>query len=140
MAKNPFKSKNIVDTMINVGIGGAANVAVDYAINSLALDIEPDYMNLGKFILGTVGSSMVSNRYVKAAMDGVAVVGASNYFSKLLTETTTAPSSEATSGVPAGTVGRTRMIPPMKKYAGRFAKKTSGVPTGTVNNVAAVNC
>ena len=140
MAKNPFKTKNIVDTMVNVGIGGAANVAIDYAMNSFELDIEPDYMNLGKFILGTVGSSMVSNKYAKAAFDGVATVGASNYFSKLLTDKTTVPSSEAPAGVPAGTVGRTKMIAPMKKFSGRFAKKTSGVPTGTVNNVAAVNC
>ena len=33
--KNPFKKQSIVDTLVNVGIGGAANVAVNYAFNRI---------------------------------------------------------------------------------------------------------
>ena len=32
--KNPFKKGNVVDTLINVGVGGAGNVAADYLINN----------------------------------------------------------------------------------------------------------
>lgn len=133
MAKNPFKKGNVVDTLINVGVGGAGNVAADYIIDSIQKDAKepwsPDTINLGKFIIGSVGSAMVSNKYAKALMDGFAVVGASNYISSLIAE------SQTTSGVPAGTIGRARYIAPRKSYARRFAGKTSGVPTETVSNI-----
>lgn len=133
MAKNPFKKGNVVDTLINVGVGGAGNVAADYIIDSIQKDAKepwsPDTINLGKFIIGSVGSAMVSNKYAKALMDGFAVVGASNYISSLIAE------SQTTSGVPAGTIGRARYIAPRRTYARRFAGKTSGVPTETVSNI-----
>lgn len=133
MAKNPFKKGNVVDTLINVGVGGAGNVAADYIIDSIQKDAKepwsPDTINLGKFIIGSVGSAMVSNKYAKALMDGFAVVGASNYISSLIAE------SQTTSGVPAGTIGRARYIAPRKSFARRFAGKTSGVPTETVSNI-----
>lgn len=133
MAKNPFKKGNVVDTLINVGVGGAGNVAADYIIDSIQKDAKepwsPDTINLGKFIIGSVGSAMVSNKYAKALMDGFAVVGASNYISSLMAE------SQTTSGVPAGTIGRARYIAPRRTYARRFAGKTSGVPEGTIANV-----
>lgn len=133
MAKNPFKKGNVVDTLINVGVGGAGNVAADYIIDSIQKDAKepwsPDTINLGKFIIGSVGSAMVSNKYAKALMDGFAVVGASNYISSLMAE------SQTTSGVPAGTIGRARYIAPRRTYARRFAGKTSGVPTDTVSNI-----
>lgn len=133
MAKNPFKKGNVVDTLINVGVGGAGNVAADYIIDSIQKDAKepwsPDTINLGKFIIGSVGSAMVSNKYAKALMDGFAVVGASNYISSLMAE------SQTTSGVPAGTIGRARYIAPRKNYARRFVGKTSGVPEGTIANV-----
>lgn len=133
MAKNPFKKGNVVDTLINVGVGGAGNVAADYIIDSIQKDAKepwsPDTINLGKFIIGSVGSAMVSNKYAKALMDGFAVVGASNYISSLMAE------SQTTSGVPAGTIGRARYIAPRRTYARRFAGKTSGVPTETVSNI-----
>lgn len=132
MAKNPFKKGNVVDTLINVGVGGAGNVAADYIIDSIQKDAKepwsPDTINLGKFIIGSVGSAMVSNKYAKALMDGFAVVGASNYISSLMADQTT-------SGVPAGTIGRARYIAPRRAYARRFAGKTSGVPTETVSNI-----
>lgn len=133
MAKNPFKKGNVVDTLINVGVGGAGNVAADYIIDSIQKDAKepwsPDTINLGKFIIGSVGSAMVSNKYAKALMDGFAVVGASNYISSLMAD------SQTTSGVPAGTIGRARYIAPRRTYARRFAGKTSGVPTDTVSNI-----
>lgn len=130
MAKNPFKKSNVVDTIINVGVGGAGNVAADYVINSVDMlkNLDAGTINLGKFIVGSVGSAMVSNKYAKALMDGFAVVGASNYISSLMADQTT-------SGVPAGTIGRARYIAPRKSYARRFAGKTSGVPTETVSNI-----
>ena len=130
MAKNPFKKGNVVDTLINVGVGGAGNVAADYLINNVDMlkSLDADTINLGKFVVGSVGSAMVSNKYVKALMDGFAVVGASNYISSLMADQTT-------SGVPAGTIGRARYIAPRRTYARRFAGKASGVPEGTIANV-----
>lgn len=130
MAKNPFKKSNVVDTLINVGVGGAGNVAADYLINNVDMlkSLDADTINLGKFVFGSVGSAMVSNKYAKALMDGFAVVGASNYISSLMADQTT-------SGVPAGTIGRARYIAPRRAYARRFAGKTSGVPEGTIANV-----
>lgn len=137
MAKNLFKTQNIVDTAINVGIGGAANVAVDYVINSLEMEtpIEPDTLNLGKFIIGVVGSSMVSNKMVKAAMDGVATVGISNYVSKLISESDSkAAAGGATAGVPYGTVGaRPRYVPARKALAHNMRRQNiSGSPVDMV--------
>ena len=130
MAKNPFKKGNVVDTLINVGVGGAGNVAADYLINNVDMlkSLDADTINIGKFVVGSVGSAMVSNKYVKALMDGFAVVGASNYISSLMAD-------QSTSGVPAGTIGRARYIAPRRAYARRFAGKTSGVPTETVSNI-----
>lgn len=130
MAKNPFKKGNVVDTLINVGVGGAGNVAADYLINNVEMlkSLDADTINIGKFVVGSVGSAMVSNKYVKALMDGFAVVGASNYISSLMAD-------QATSGVPAGTIGRARYIAPRRAYARHFAGKTSGVPTETVSNI-----
>ena len=137
MAKNPFKKGNVVDTLINVGVGGAGNVAADYIIDSIQKDAKepwsPDTINLGKFIIGSVGSAMVSNKYAKALMDGFAVVGASNYISSLMADS--AAPAQGTAGVPAGTIGRARYIAPRRTYARRFAGKASGVPEGTIANV-----
>ena len=126
--KNPFKKSNVVDTIINVGIGGAGNVLADKVIEMAGWQIDEDYKNLGKAIIGAVGSAMVSNRYAKAVMDGFATVGASNYISSLMAEQTT-------SGVPAGTVGRVRYIAPRAARAKAFSKKLSGVPAGTISEM-----
>lgn len=132
MAKNPFKTKNVVDTIINVGLGGAGNVLADNIIDMAGWDIEEDYKNLGKLFIGAIGSAMVSNRYAKAVMDGFATVGASNYISKLVTSDAT-PST--TAGVPYGTVGRVRYIAPRSARAKPFSKKLAGVPNGTISEM-----
>lgn len=137
MAKNPFKKGNVVDTLISVGVGGAGNVAADYIIKSVdsLATLEPSTINLGKFIIGSVGSAMVSNKYAKALMDGFAVVGASNFISSYMQETPVTSPSEATAGVPYGTIGRARYVAPRARYARSFATKTSGVPNGTIGNL-----
>lgn len=127
MAKNPFKKQNIIDAAINVGIGGVANVAVDYAVSSidmLATQSERT-INIGKFVLGAVGSTMVSDKMIKAAMDGIAVVGVSNLAKSLMADSTS--SEEGTTGVPAGTIGRVvRRMRPGLRRAGR--RMIAGVP------------
>jgi hypothetical protein len=110
--KNPFKKSSIIDTAINVGVGGAANVAMDYVfanVDALA-SLEPTTKNIVKIVAGAVGGSMVSNKYVRAAADGVATVGVSNLIaSYMATDDTTNPNPEntsTTSGLPKGTIGR----------------------------------
>ena len=111
MAKNPFKKSSIVDTLTNVGIGGAANVAIDYIFDSVeALASVADYKKYLKIAAGAIGGSMVSNKYLRAAADGVAVVGVSNLIQDLMTDggdtTTTTTTAEGSNGLPEGTIGR----------------------------------
>ena len=84
--KNPFKKSSIVDTVVNVGIGGAANVAVDYVFGSVdALATLGDTTkNAIKIAAGAIAGSMISNKYARAAADGIAVVGASNLIASYL--------------------------------------------------------
>lgn len=105
--KNPFKKSSIIDTAINVGVGGAANVAMDYVfsrVDALA-SLEPTTKNIVKIVAGAVGGSMVSNKYVRAAADGVATVGVSNLIASYIGEEET-PTTAVTSGLAKGTIGR----------------------------------
>lgn len=122
MAKNPFKKQSIVDTVVNVGIGGAANVAIDYVVSQVeAIQFLGDTtINAAKIALGAVAGSMVSNKMLRAACDGIATVGVSNLVKGLMDGTT---STETTSGLPHGTIGR--VIPGNRAY--RRARKVSGV-------------
>ena len=108
--KNPFKKSSIIDTVVNVGVGGAANVAIDYvvsAVDALA-SVDPKWINAGKIALGAFAGTMIKNKIARAAADGVAVVGASNLVSSLVAgETTTG--GDATSGLPFGTIGKVRL-------------------------------
>lgn len=105
MAKNLFKKQSIMDTVVNVGIGGAANVAVDYAVNQVESikSLGDTAINAGKIVLGAVVGSMVGNKYLRAACDGVATVGVANLVSGLIEETA------APAGLPFGTIGRPRL-------------------------------
>lgn len=116
--KNPFKKSSIIDTVTNVGLGGAANVAVDYAVAQFAPTVDPMYVRIGKIVAGAVAGSMVSNKYLRAAADGIAVVGASELISGYV-----AP----TSGLPAGTIGRIRTGNRAYRRAIRGCQPTSGV-------------
>lgn len=122
MAKNLFKTQNIIDTAVNVAIGGGANAAIDYAFANVDMlaEYQGDTKNLIKFGLGVIGSSMVSNKYLKAAMDGVATVGISNYINDMMQSA----GNEATAGLPAGMIGRRpRYVPARQALANRMKKQ-----------------
>ena len=104
MAKNPFKKKSLIDTLTNVGVGGAANVAIDYVWEQVdALAAYDQYKHIAKIVAGAVVGGMVSNKYARAAADGVATVGVSNLIQGLIDKT-----PETTEGLPEGTIGRLR--------------------------------
>ena len=126
MAKNPFKKQSIIDTVVNVGIGGAANVAIDYVVDQVDAikSLGDTTVNIMKIAAGAVVGSMVSDKFARAAADGVATVGVSNLIAGLMKD----ESTEVTSGLPYGTIGRVR--PGNRAY--RRAHKVSGVNAGAV--------
>lgn len=128
MAKNPFKKQSIVDTVVNVGIGGAANVAIDYVVSQVEAiqSLGDTTINAAKIALGAVAGSMVSNKMLRAACDGIATVGVSNLVKGLMDGDTT--SKEDIKGLPYGTIGR--VIPGNRAY--RRARKVSGPGAATV--------
>ena len=107
--KNPFKKSSIIDTVVNVGIGGGANVAIDYLVDQVDMlkSISSTYINAGKIVLGAFAGTMLKNKYARAAADGVATVGAANLVSSFITGSTATP--EAAAGLPSGTIGRIRL-------------------------------
>lgn len=128
MAKNPFKTSSIIDTVVNVGIGGAANVAIDYVVNQVEAiqSLGDTTINALKIAAGAIVGSMVTDKFARAAADGVATVGVSNLIAGLMSEEETpAPSS----GLPYGTISG-RVIPGNRAY--RRAKKVSGVNASSV--------
>ena len=128
MAKNPFKKQSIIDTVVNVGIGGAANVAIDYVVNQIDAiqSLGDTTINALKIAAGAVVGSMVSDKFARAAADGVATVGVSNLIAGLMKdETTPAPAN----GLPYGTISG-RMVPGNRAY--RRARKVSGLDAGAV--------
>lgn len=132
MAKNPFKKQSIIDTVVNVGIGGAANVAIDYVVSQVDAEksLGDTTINAAKVALGAVLGSMVSNKMLRAACDGVATVGVSNLVSGLLADATPASGMPyGTIGLPNDTVGR--IIPGNRAYR-RAHRKVSGVATGVM--------
>ena len=118
-----FKKKGITDTLVSVGVGGAANVAMDYAWGALAdtLGSLAEYKNYIKIAVGALGGSMTKGKIAHAAFDGIAVVGASELISGLVAGTDAASAQQATDGLPYGTIGRVR--PGMQGYA---KKKSNG--------------
>lgn len=129
-----FKKQNITDTLTNVGIGGAANVAVDYLVNSVdALkELDPMYVKLAKVAIGALGGTMTSNKYLRAAVDGIATVGVSELVSDAvngtLTTTNTGNGDGGAAGLPGGTIGR---LMPGNRTFRRSTRRVAGVaPTG----------
>ena len=111
-----FKKSSAVDTLVNVGIGGAANVAMDYVFGLLPAETfasvqNPDTVkNAIKVAVGAFGGSMVSGssaKYVRPALDGIATVGASQLISGLLSSET----KENNSGDNSGDQSKTGRIP-----------------------------
>lgn len=129
MAKNPFKKQSIIDTVVNVGVGGAANVAIDYVVGQVDAikGLGETTINAIKIAAGAVVGSMVSNKIARAACDGVAIVGVSNLISGLM-EDTTAPA-----GLPYGTIARParRVRPGVRAYR-KAANHVAGVNAGAV--------
>lgn len=83
--KNPFKKSAITDTLVAVGVGGAANAAMDYAVaNISALASVAGYANYIKLGVGVLGGTMVSGKVARAAFDGLATVGASDIIKGLI--------------------------------------------------------
>lgn len=127
-----FKKQNITDTLTNVGIGGAANVAVDYLVNSVdALkSLDPMYVKLAKVAIGALGGTMTGNKYLRAAVDGIATVGVSELVSDAVngTLTTTKTGDGGAAGLPGGTIGR---LMPGNRTFRRSTRRVAGLaPTG----------
>lgn len=124
--KNPFKKQGIMATLVNVGIGGVANVAIDYVVSSIdALSqVSDTYINAGKIAVGVVGT-MTGNNYVHAATDGIAVVGVSNLVKSLMADEET---PVTTDGLPYGTIGNCGKIGRKVIMGNRaFKRNMSGV-------------
>lgn len=102
--KRLFKKQGILTTVTNTVIGGAANVATDYVISQVEAlaGVSSMYINGGKILAGALIGSMSKNKYVHAAADGMAVVGASELINELINTTDT----DGASGLPKGTIGR----------------------------------
>lgn len=101
---------------MNVGIGGAANVALDYVMDQVdaVATMDETTKNVVKIVGGALIGGMISNKYGRAAADGIAVVGVSNLISNLMDQSSESSSSnsnssEETSGLPSGTIGRIRV-------------------------------
>lgn len=127
MAKNPFKKQSIIDTVVNVGIGGAANVAIDAVVGQFEAiqSLGDTTINALKIAAGAIVGSMVTDKFARAAADGVATVGVSNLIAGIMADE---PSPAPSSGLPYGTIGRVR--PGNRAY--RRAHKVSGVNAGAV--------
>ena len=132
MKKNPFKKSSIIDTVINVGIGGAANVAMNYVFGLIPADTFGEnattWKNAIKIGVGAIGGSMVGGsyaKYLRPAFDGIATVGASELISGLIASDN-APTVEDPSGQ-----GGVPFIGRAKKHMGfRGYRKVAG--TGKV--------
>lgn len=124
MAKNPFKKKSITDTLVNVGIGGAANVAMDYVVNSVEAlkSMDSTTINAIKIGVGVLGGTMTSNKMLRAAVDGIATVGVSNLVAGLMDSTPASPA-----GIPANTIGAVRLG--NRKFSRR---RVSGIQDGVM--------
>lgn len=121
--KNPFKKQSIIDTAINVGVGGAASVAMDYVFGMIpteTLDLSATVKNAIKIGVGVLGGTMLKNKVARAAVDGIAVVGVSELVSDLINGT--AKEQTPSSGV-STMIGRVR---PGSRYY-RRGGKVSGV-------------
>lgn len=129
MAKNPFKKSSIIDTVVNVGVGGAANVAIDAVVDSFEAikSLGDTTINAIKIVAGSVVGSMVSNKVARAACDGVATVGVSNLIAGLMNGTAT----QGSAGLPHGTISG-RVIPGNQVYRRARTRGTAGTPAGVM--------
>lgn len=136
MKKNPFKKQGIIDTLTNVGIGGAANVAMDYLVDSVdsLKTMDSTTINAIKIGVGVLGGTMTTNKMIRAAVDGIAVVGVSNLVQGLIGDTGSSSVSSGSgsdksglAGLPGGTIGRLRLG---NRYFRKTAPGVAGVAGG----------
>lgn len=127
--KTPFKKSSIVDTVVNIGLGGAANAAMDYVVESVPTlqSLGETTTNIIKIGVGAVAGSMLTNKYARAAADGLAVVGASDLIKGYIQGATTPNPAPNPGGNGTGRVAF--MGNPGIKYRG--FKKGAGM-VGTV--------
>lgn len=133
MKKNPFKKKGITDTLTNVGIGGAANVAIDYAVSKVdaLASLDATTLNAIKIGVGVLGGTMTTNKFIQAAVHGVATVGVSNLVQGLLDDTvtsTTTTTDTTVEGLAKGTIG---VIRPGNPYYKRPIRRRSVAGVGS---------
>lgn len=112
-----------MDTVVNVGIGGASNALIDLGWNKVDFlaGLGDTTKNAIKIVGGAVVGSMISNKYARAAADGIATVGVSNLVAGLLPSDETA----APAGLADGTIGRIRLG--QRGFARRAGKRVAGV-------------
>lgn len=106
--KNPFKKSSIKDTVVAVGVGGAANVGFDYLYNLTGLSLGETTKNAIKIAGGAILGSMVSSKIARAAADGIAVVGVSDLIASYVGGSTSTATA-VTTGLPEGTIGKIRL-------------------------------
>lgn len=131
--KNPIKKQAIIDTAINVGLGGLANVGVDYLFSNVdaLASLDESTKNWIKVGAGIVGGVFTTNKYVHAATDGMATVGASNLLSGIIGEKSAADPSGA-AGLPSGTIGALRRRMGQRGFINRRQVAGVGVPATAV--------
>lgn len=117
MAKNPFKKKSIIKTIYTVGLGGAANVAMDYVADNVDFlsTMGESTRSLVKVGVGVLAGTMIKGDLARAAFDGIATVGASELVNQAINGNLSW-NKEATSGLPAGTIGRAAGNPYFKRH------------------------
>lgn len=99
-------------TVVNVGVGGAANVGFNYLYDQIGLGWGETAKNAIKIAGGAILGSMVKNQYLRAAADGIAVVGVSDLVASYVggtTTTTTTTTTSTAAGLPNGMIGRIRL-------------------------------
>lgn len=128
--KNPFKKSSITDTLMNVGLGGVANVGFDYLYKLTGLDLGETTKNAIKIAVGAVGGSMVSSKPLRAAADGIAVVGVSNLISGLIDGDDETGGSNAGSGDETATTAGVAFMGRLgqKGFRREYGKKVGKVP------------
>ena len=134
MKKNPFKKQGAMDTLVSVGIGGAANSAYEYVYNmateSMTEQPSDTVKECIKIAIGVLGGTMTNNKYLGAAARGIATVGASNLVASLIEGDETEKKNEGnegSAGLPGGTIGR--VLPGNRAYR-RVNRKVSGLQGG----------
>ena len=110
--KSPFSKSSIVDTVVNVGLGGAANAAMDYAVANVdALStLSEQTVNIVKIVAGAVCGTMIKGKYAKytrPAFDGIATVGAANLIKSYIDESAGSNTGDEKGTSGASFIGKT---------------------------------